>query len=87
MRLELIEYGFELLSNHRWSARLYTINANRVLRGDARDRACAMDSKGGESLEISLNACTPAAVRAGDGESEGYRFSFRHGSRVALERS
>ena len=54
------------IGRREWNAR----DASRVLRGERRDRAGAVDAERGEGLQIGLNARAAARIRAGDGQRD-----------------
>ena len=57
---------FDLLTDDFWTAGLDGQHLLRILRGDARDRARAMNTQRRERLQVRLDAGAAAAVRAGD---------------------
>jgi hypothetical protein len=46
--------------------RMHRAHADRVLRGDRRDRGHPVDAAGGERLEVRLDAGSPAGIGPGD---------------------
>ena len=78
-RRKLGKDGFNLLSHDWRSARLEAANLFRILRGDARDGAGAVNAESGKSLEIGLDSSTAPAVRPRDCQSDRQLLSFGHG--------
>ena len=78
MRLELIEYGFELLPDHGRTARFDAVDSNRILSGNTSDHTRTVNTQGRERFQIRLNTRATAAVGAGNGQRDGYGLPFRH---------
>jgi hypothetical protein len=79
-RWQLFKHGLDLLAQHFGRARLHGENAVGILRGEAGDGTGAVDTVGGKSFKIRLNAGAAAAVRAGDRERHRDGFLCGHGA-------
>lgn len=60
-----------LLEDKSWAGRLDAGDAERILGREASDGGGAIDPVGGEGQKVGLDACTRAAIGAGDGQRDG----------------
>ena len=75
---EVVEDRLDLVPHEGRLERDDAADLGRVLRGDRRQRAGAVDAERGEGLEVGLRARTAPRVRPGDRERRGWRGVVRH---------
>ena len=68
----------EILTGHKKKAE----DAPGILRREAGDGACPVNTKGGKGFQISLNTRATTAIRAGNGKGNWQSLSFRHADSI-----